>query len=149
MTLVTIRYMRKPSFVDAVRVTAKNFAEVCVWCDGEIVNDDGKQYIRVRAHNPQKIRHTQAFLGDWVLYTDQGYRVFTDKAFGLTFDKVSIYLKEEESSTADAQADDLLGDPQPMPILEAHCNVCDAKKDTQSIGEQCNLPRLHGSSDRR
>lgn len=160
MTLVTTRYVRKPSFVDGVKVTAENFLDVCSWCDGEIVHNDGKQYIKVRSHNPQKTRHTQAFLGDWVLYTAQGYRVFTDKAFSATFNDIEPELPkaafkswiqndgtrvvsnpvEGENKTAN----DPLGDtPQPV-VFGAHCEDCEAVKGLQLIGEQCNLPDCVG-----
>lgn len=98
-TSITTRYVRKPLFVDAVQVTEANFLDIARWCFGEILNidetpikdDDGiepnKQYIHVRVHNPKNPRQTKAFVGDWILYTERGYKVYTTKAFQANFVK--------------------------------------------------------------
>ena len=100
-TQITEKYVRKPLFVDAVQVTSENFEEIARWCFGEIANIDetpigddenvvepDKQYIHVRVHNPKNPRQTKAFVGDWILYTERGYKVYTSKAFQANFDKV-------------------------------------------------------------
>jgi hypothetical protein len=91
MAIETKRYVRKPLFVDAVRVTDDNFEEIAKWCQGNIRNNDtdehlGARYIHVRVHNPRSPRQTRAFVGDWLLYTDSGYKVYTHKAFQGSFD---------------------------------------------------------------
>lgn len=97
MPIVTTKFVRKPMHVEGIQVTTRNFREVSDWCQGEIVNADGsslkyegvqpnKQYIRVKVHKPQSPRHTQAFVGDWVLYTSKGYKVYTEKALYFNFD---------------------------------------------------------------
>jgi hypothetical protein len=96
MTIVTTRYVRKPLYVDAVQITEENFAEIAKWCQGEIraiVGDElvkdginpGTAYIRVRVHNPKNVRQTKGFVGDWVLYTEKGYKVYSQKAFRGSF----------------------------------------------------------------
>lgn len=98
MGVVTETYVRKPLYVEAVRVTEANFDELVAWCQGEVLSGEmgGKQkkYIKVRVHHPTKNpRQTQAFVGDWLLYTEfGGYKVYTNKAFRATFD-----LVEEET----------------------------------------------------
>jgi hypothetical protein len=99
-TSITQRYVRKPLFVDAVQVTEDNFLDIARWCFGEILNNDdtpvaegqgvepSKQYIHVRVHNPKNPRQTKAFVGDWILYTERGYKVYTTKAFLANFVKV-------------------------------------------------------------
>jgi len=99
-TALTTKYVRKPLFVDAVQVTEQNFADIARWCFGEIGNIDEtpvdrsadvqptKQYIHVRVHNPKNPRQTKAFVGDWILYTERGYKVYTTKAFQANFDPV-------------------------------------------------------------
>jgi len=100
-TSVTRKYVRKPLYVDAVQVTESNFMDIARWCFGEIGNIDEtpvneateveptKQYIHVRVHNPKNSRQTKAFVGDWILYTERGYKVYTTKAFQANFDLVS------------------------------------------------------------
>jgi hypothetical protein len=101
-TSVTEKYVRKPLYVDAVQVTEKNFIDIARWCFGEIGNIDespvdhttevmpSKQFIHVRVHNPKNSRQTKAFVGDWILYTERGYKVYTTKAFQANFDKVEV-----------------------------------------------------------
>lgn len=88
----TQKFIRKPLYVDAVRITTANFDEVVSWCQGEVLQDDvpgkgtSKKYIKVRVHNPKNPRQTKAFVGDWLLYTERGYKVYTNKAFHASFD---------------------------------------------------------------
>jgi hypothetical protein len=95
MSVTTARYVRKPLVVDAVRVTEKNFDEIATWCQGEIRKEEsdgtgpGRRYIRIRVHYPKNIRQTKAFVGDWILYTDKGYKVYVNQAFITSFDELS------------------------------------------------------------
>src|SRR5438309_336479 len=105
--LQTTQYLRKPLYVEAVQVTKHNFLDVAEWCQGEIrsVGDDelvhreeleaaGNSFdpqlffIRIRVHQPKNIRQTQAFVNDWLLYTNRGYKIYTPKAFRASFEKV-------------------------------------------------------------
>lgn len=108
MAVETRRFIRKPLFVDAVRVTAGNFDEVAVWCGGVIHQAEApnahKNYIKVSVHIPKNVRQTQAFVGDWILYTERGYKVYTNKAFRTAFDEVTA----EEAPLSDPR---LTGDP--------------------------------------
>jgi hypothetical protein len=108
MTIVTQQYVRKPLYVDAVRVTAATFDEVVGWCQGEVKWEEsvttgtGKKYIHVRVHNPKNPRQTKAFIGDWILYTERGYKVYTAKAFHAAFDEVAG--EETVSTNGNAQS---------------------------------------------
>lgn len=90
MGVETEKYIRKPLYVDAVRVSTQNFDEIASWCQGEVQVDaeTRKQYIKVRVHLPKVPRQTRAYPGDWILYTDKGYKVYTNRAFRASFDKV-------------------------------------------------------------
>lgn len=91
--ITTTKYVRKPLFVDAVRVTGANFEEIAAWCQGTIEQEENrekgeiKKFIRVRVHNPKVPRQTQAFIGDWLLYTERGYKVYSSKAFHASFEE--------------------------------------------------------------
>jgi hypothetical protein len=98
MAVSTVKYVRKPLYVDAVKVTKENFEDILEWSHGELGGPDGlveddvpidtdKHYIRIRVHNPQTPRQTRAFVGDWILYTPRGYKIYTEKAFTENFDK--------------------------------------------------------------
>jgi hypothetical protein len=97
----TTKYKRKPIYIDAVRVTDENFFDVAQWCQGAIVSSepgtrsldelkrDKSKFIKVRVINPQRIRQTKAFIGDWVLYSEySGYKVYTNGAFENSFEIV-------------------------------------------------------------
>lgn len=101
MTIVTKRYVRKPLIVEAVQVTEENFEELASWCQGSIRNNDGtpytdgvveprSQHIHVRVHNPRSGRQTKAFVGDWLLYTELGYKIYNTKAFLGSFDEYDL-----------------------------------------------------------
>jgi hypothetical protein len=113
MGVETQQYIRKPLYVEAVRVTQENFDELVAWCQGEVLTGElgGKQkkYIKVRVHHPTKNpRQTQAYVGDWLLYTEfGGYKVYTNKAFQATFE-----LVEEQTPELPA-AEAVLDEPEP------------------------------------
>jgi hypothetical protein len=96
MSVTTTQYIKKPLVVDAVRVTGNNFEEIASWCQGEVKRDEipgkgtGRKYIKVRVHNPKNPRQTKAFVGDWLLYTEMGYKIYTNKAFHESFDAIPI-----------------------------------------------------------
>jgi hypothetical protein len=86
----TQRYVRKPVIVDAVQVTEENFKQLAKWCQGEIQSDGTMKFIRVRVHTPKNPRQSQAFVGDWILYTDKGYKVYSNRAFTDSFDEYDM-----------------------------------------------------------
>lgn len=111
-TVKTTKYVRKPLYVDAVQVTNENFQDVIAWCHGDVgvigaeagtevrpaegaELDPSKHFIRIRVHNPQSPRQTKAFVGDWILYTDRGYKIYTEKAFKDNFDLVNTEPEEK------------------------------------------------------
>ena len=89
------KYQRKPSYVDAVQVTAENMNELAKWCNGKIrvtrPRDDGRQpanYIHVPVEKSRNKRETMAFEGDWTLVPEPGCKVCTERAFEYQFDEV-------------------------------------------------------------
>lgn len=101
----TERYVRMPFYVDAVQITSANMEAVAKWCDADVrtsgkpdrdvqdaleggVGTTPERYIKVRVQRPANDRQTQAFVGDWILYAGTGYKVYTDRAFKKSFDKV-------------------------------------------------------------
>jgi len=97
--------------VEAIQVTDENIEEVARWCMGTLVdhpeteNASAIKYVKVRVHHPMNERQTKAFVGDWVLYAKNGYKVYTQKAFEAAFDKEIVYSDAQsaahiESSTS-------------------------------------------------
>lgn len=107
MAIEMQQYIKKPLYVDAVRISADNFEEIAAWCDGEILwepedhpQKPGQKYIKVDAHHPKNARQTKAFTGDWILSTDRGYKIYTNKSFHESFDRLgeteSLVMGSEE-----------------------------------------------------
>jgi hypothetical protein len=122
MSVTTQQYIRKPLYVDAVRITEANFDAIVTWCQGEMQQDEvpgkgtGKKYIKVRVHNPKNPRQTKAFVGDWLLYTERGYKVYTNKAFHASFDIVAV---QKQSGQTLAVANDAVVPTAGISVAEA------------------------------
>ena len=89
----TETYIRKPFTAEAVRVTRENVNEIAEWCGGEVRIWKGrkgieKPYVKVNVKHPLGVRQTEGRLGDWVLYANDGFKVYTDKAFRRTYEPV-------------------------------------------------------------
>lgn len=117
MTLKTEKYARTPFFVDAVKVTEENFNEVANWCGGVIRQTDERgngleKYIFVHAHTPMSERQKMAFVGQWVLKSDKGFKVFPDDAFKRMFEKVIFEASPPEAISAMATKDRVVLKPE-------------------------------------
>jgi len=94
VSITTDTYVRKPIYVNAVQVTEENFDAIAGWCGGEIketinLRNRTVKYIHVPVTRPQTERQEQARVGDWILTSERGYKVYTPKAFTVAFDKVN------------------------------------------------------------
>lgn len=101
LVLETEKYIRKPLYVDAIRVTEENFNDVLSWCEGTVETEsggprEGKPFIKVNVHGvPKSQRQTKAFYGDWLLHTERGFKVYTDNAFRASFNSVVEETKDK------------------------------------------------------
>lgn len=86
----TQRFVRKPFYVDAIRITADNQAEVATWCGGEIQTQEKLpapvQFIKLDVKQAQNERQTRAYVGDWILQTNGNFRIYVHRAFLNAFD---------------------------------------------------------------
>lgn len=83
----TNTYVRKPFKVEGIQVTDENMHEVAEWCKGTLERDNQeKPYIAVPVLKPVSERQKTAFVGDWVLKFNNGFKVFNDKAFHGSFE---------------------------------------------------------------
>lgn len=88
-TMIEInRYARRPFFVDAAQVTEENMQELADWCSGHIITTNTDKYIKVKVKRPTNPRQTTAMVGDWILVSEYGYKVFSQRNFELKFSKV-------------------------------------------------------------
>jgi hypothetical protein len=103
----TTRFVRKPFYVDAVRITGRNMVDVAEWCGGRIQTtrqEPRLKYIKVDVKNPLNQKQTQGFEGDWVLRTVsrqvESYKVYSDSAFKDTFQTLAQNGTSETLRTA-------------------------------------------------
>lgn len=109
----THKFARKPFYVDAVRVSEANLQEVAEWCKGAVsTTNEGHAFIEVEVYRPITPRQTQAFIGDWVLFSGNGFKVYTPKAFDKAFEKVKTLTKEQ----ADAAGIKVPHEPRTTPV---------------------------------
>ena len=102
------RFMRRTFDVDAVQVTEENFDAVAEWCGGKIVTVkdavsenkldlgtfDGQTHISIDVARPLTRRQTEAYVGDWVLYANKGFKVYTNRPFVKNFVERNEELQE-------------------------------------------------------
>lgn len=92
MTLDIQKYNRKPFLVDGVRITKENFDEAAAWCESSEIHHNEripeKSFFKVNVKNPINDRQTLAYPGDWLLRNTNGFKVYTDYAFGHNFELV-------------------------------------------------------------
>lgn len=108
MTLKIEKFERIPFPVNRVEITDSNMAEVAKWCGGavrfttkNVRGEDGEfkrtkvRYIKVDVHNPLNDRQSRGFVGDSILESDMGFKVYTQRAFEKAFRRV-----EQEMASA-------------------------------------------------
>lgn len=81
----TTSYKRKPLLVEAVQVTEENIYEVAVWAAGTVF-DGVKKHIEIDVIHPLHAKQRRASTGDWVLKSDQGFKIYADSAFKKSFE---------------------------------------------------------------
>jgi hypothetical protein len=153
MPITPEKYIRKPLVVVGVEVTVDNFMELALWVGGSIMHKDSNtqdgpidpanQYILVRVHNPKSPRQSQAYVGDWILYSDRGYKVYTPKAFKNTFDPVNPeFTREKEEKAKRFEADQTKAVREEMLEQEAQDEPVltrDAEKKAALVQEEVEL----------
>lgn len=96
MNIELKKYVRNPLTVEAIQLTEANFLNVALWCGGRICDkhtekptdgivDPDNQYISIKTHNPINQKQSRAVVGDWILYTARGYKIYPNRAFKANF----------------------------------------------------------------
>jgi hypothetical protein len=83
----TENYVRKPFPVQAERVTTENIEELAEKCRGTIFNSPKGAFIDGFVKKTLDPRHGQAYVGDWLVEYQGGWKVYTNRAFRATFDR--------------------------------------------------------------
>jgi len=83
-----LKATRKPFPVQVVIVTERNLLDVARWCKGTVVESPDGNHIKVPVKKPIVPKQTQAFAGDYVLKSGNGFKVYTKQSFDASFDLV-------------------------------------------------------------
>jgi hypothetical protein len=90
---VTSRWVRKNSNVEAVRLNRAEIHKIAFWCGGAIRATDaggreGALYILLPFKSNYN-KPNRAFMGDWILKDDDGFKVYSHESFSGVFLKMS------------------------------------------------------------
>lgn len=134
----TEKFSRKPFTVEAVQVTAENMEEVAKWTKGTIhetapeiaekFNKPIQKWIQIEVQHSMNDRQTKAFEGDYVLFANRGFKIYTAKAFERNFERPAdreIKIHVEDNRHGDIDPGSKKG-PTPKD-LAARAIVKDAK----------------------
>ena len=105
--ITTAPYARKAFTVDAIQVTADNMPVLADWCGGLLdempVGREKvvKPFIQVKVKRPASPRQARAFEGDWILYANEGFKIYTPGAFASSFEPI-IQLDMKTMSLCEA-----------------------------------------------
>lgn len=115
----TQKYARKPFYIDAVQVTEENMAEVAEWCGGTQREANGPEaaHIKIKVHRPFTPRQTKAFVGDWVLKSETGFKIYTPVAFERGFEPVKTV--EEQADETIEMVEEKPAEVVELPVGEA------------------------------
>lgn len=90
------RFMRKPFYVMGIEVTKGNMDAVARWCEGHVIRDTDRPFIRVPVERATNRRQTEAYVGTWVTMSRQrderSFKVYTRE----WLDKNFIELADDE-----------------------------------------------------
>jgi len=97
-------FTRKPFHVQAVRVTQENMIEVAKWCGGKVIDrpnpknkSQEQYYVKVDVERPMTEKQTMAFIGNYVVKTARGFKVYTKGGMDKTFDEVDELTLEQNA----------------------------------------------------
>jgi hypothetical protein len=111
-------YARKSFQVEAVKVTFENIEDLASWCGGEIETQETRvknviqieKFIRVPVTRPANEKQTRAYIGDYILKSDNSFKVYTERAFLKSFEPVVVYTEEQARTHANQHEDNF---PEP------------------------------------
>lgn len=90
------RFMRQPFYVMGHKVTEENMEAIARWCEGHVIRDTDRPFIRVPVDRPTNKRQTEAYVGTWVTLSRQhgakSFKVYTEE----WLDKNFISLPEDD-----------------------------------------------------
>lgn len=88
--------MRQPFYVTGIEVTSSNMDVIARWCEGHVIREAERPFIRVPVDRATNKRQTEAYVGTWVTMSRQrdvrSFKVYTRE----WLDKHFIELPDDE-----------------------------------------------------
>lgn len=110
------KFQRKPFPVEGVRVTKDNMEKVAAWSNGEVrTSAKGVQHVFIDVHRPMTERQTMAFVGDWILFADRGFKIYTQNAFSRNFELLQAGTGADHADFEPVKEKD-----DPIPEVDIH-----------------------------
>lgn len=83
----TSTFVRRPTRVEAVQVSAANIYDIAKWTQGEVLKDDeGVLHLKIDIFNPLREYQKNAEVGDWICKSGRGFKVYNQRAFEASFE---------------------------------------------------------------
>lgn len=107
-------FMRNPFLVAAYQVTESNMDAIARWCQGHVIRDAERPFVRVPVNRTTNKRQTEAYEGCWVLLSKQrgenSFKVYTQE----WLDKNFVEVPHAEFDENDTQEIPPLPEPAPQ-----------------------------------
>lgn len=69
--LKATRFMRQPFFIMGFEVTEDNMDEIAKWCEGHVIRETDRPFVRVPVNRPLTEKQTRAYVGTFVTVSKQ------------------------------------------------------------------------------
>lgn len=102
-----ILYMRKPFIVTGYKVTEKNMDAIARWCQGHVIREAERPFVRVPVTRYTNIKQTEAYVGTIVTLSEQRgqeyFKVYTEEWLAENFIKMPREMEDndEQEKTVD------------------------------------------------
>jgi hypothetical protein len=98
--------MRKPFIVTGYKVTENNMDAIARWCEGHVIRDTERPFIRVPVIRPSNPRQTEAYVGTSVLLSntprgDKSFKVYTQEWLDKNFFVIPDEIEDDDENTQD------------------------------------------------
>lgn len=128
----TEKFSRKPFTVEAVQVTAENMEDVAKWTKGTIhetppeiaekFNKPVQKWVQIEVTHSMNDRQTKAFIDDYVLFANRGFKIYTPKAFERNFERPStreVKIHVEDNRHGDVDPGGRKPAPKPNQVFKS------------------------------
>lgn len=97
--MIATRFMRKPFIVTGYKVTEEDMDAIARWCEGHVIRDTERPFVRVPVDRPTNKKQTEAYIGTWVLLSterpEKSFKVYTQTWLNKNFIEVPAEIDDE------------------------------------------------------